>query len=154
MKKLLPIILISVLMSGCIKIKNVNEDCIDPQAYPNSVILKTLPNPCKTHDILVTIAELGIILNAVQYTELEEKLNEWIYNISKAQSIAAGNLKSALASFLVRYNHKLGQKLIAVSSILLEFDDSIKFEGDDLKVIIMCMEDIKRQAKMISIVNY
>lgn len=151
MKRLLILLLMSGLMSGCVKVKTIDEDCIDPAAYPESVILQTLPQPCRIHNALVTIAKTGVILDEVQYGELEAKLDQWIGELQVAEAVAAGNVKDVLASFLVRYNHKVGLAFIVISDMFLEFDDSVTFAGDDIRVLILCMEDIKKQAKSISV---
>lgn len=151
MQRLLILLLMSGLVAGCVTVKTIDEDCIDPSAYPESVILQTLPQPCRIHNALVTIAKTGVVLNEVQYTELEAKLDQWIGELQTAEAVMAGNVKDVLASFLVRYNHKVGLAFIVISDMLLEFDDSVTFAGDDIKVLILCMEDIKRQVKPIAV---
>jgi hypothetical protein len=89
------IIALCLIIAGCVTLKQpiVEENCIDPANYPNSEILKRLDNPCATHKMLVTAVQTGVLLEAVEYEEMEKTIDAIDEKLATADVVMAGNVK-------------------------------------------------------------
>ena len=142
-------------LTGCkyVQLKKEAEPCIDVAQYPNSIILETLgpEAACQTHKALVTISKGSIMMDEITYAELHLEILRWKDALSGANSVTAKSVKDVVIARLMKINKKLGVALFVVSESFMAFSDDTILGLDDVRVLILSLDDIDKQCKAITI---
>ena len=149
------IIVLCLIIAGCVTLKQpvAEENCIDPANYPNSEILKRLDNPCATHKMLVTAVQTGVLLEAVEYEEMEKTIDAIDEKLATADVVMAGNVKLVLVRLIGETNKKAGAVALLLSNTFLEFPDEVPFFKSDIALLRLALADLKVQLKALTLLQ-
>jgi hypothetical protein len=149
------IIALCLIIAGCVTLKQpiAEENCIDPANYPNSEILKRLDNPCATHKMLVTAVQTGVLLEAIEYEEMEKTIDAIDEKLATAEVVMAGNVKLVLVRLIGETNKKAGAVALLLSNTFLEFPDEVPFFKSDIALLRLALADLKVQLKALTLLQ-
>jgi hypothetical protein len=149
------IIVLCLIIAGCVTLKQpvAEENCIDPLKYPDSEILKRLDNPCATHKMIVTAVQSGVLLEAVEYEEMEKTIDAIDEKLATADVVMAGNVKLVLVRLIGETNKKAGAVALLLSNTFLEFPDEVPFFKSDIALLRLALADLKVQLKALTLLQ-
>jgi hypothetical protein len=149
------IIALCLIIAGCVTLKQpvAEESCIDHANYPNSEILKRLDNPCATHKMIVTAVQSGVLLEAIEYEEMEKTIDAIDEKLATADVVMAGNVKLVLVRLIGETNKKAGAVALLLSNTFLEFPDEVPFFKSDIALLRLALADLKVQLKALTLLQ-
>jgi hypothetical protein len=141
-------------LSGCkmvtLKESQPEKPCINVADYPDSVILQKIQDPCKVYRILASVPKMAIALDYYTYADFHNKAVHWINTLRLASSVSAKAVKDVMLVEIGKVNKKVGAVAFILSDTMLAFDDEVVFGSDDIKILIMAIQGVDEQAKMMS----
>lgn len=156
----IPIVILSLFLllgfTACkqsfVKVKTTEaKPCINKADYPNSIILEQLEDPCMVHKVVVTSIKTGVVLEEWRVKDLRLTVALWKNRLEQATRVSAKTVKDVIIKkFIVtnkelENNKKIGAAVFVISEAFLEFSDDIIFESDDIKILILALDDVDRQ---------
>ena len=117
----------------------------------NSLIASKIDNPCAAQKLLATAAKLPAVWGEKKYTDLFETWASKLESVVKGGTTYSG-LQNMIVMEISKLNRKAGMVLLIISYNVLVFNESISINSMDMKLLLMSLEDLRKQVKQMAIV--